>query len=117
MLANRQEMKSIHERDWKLLRAMKDDALSDACDNILSKIDKVLKNKKTTSHQKYLCLWKLIRKEDDKIAAMFNDLRRSTALLKLASWKKNGVLSEEQLEQFSESTQESINFWSENIKR
>ena len=38
-------MKSIPERDWKKLRAMKDDVLAEACDRILSKIDRLIKKK------------------------------------------------------------------------
>lgn len=110
-------MKSIPERDWKKLRAMKDSVLTDACDRILSKIDRLLKEKNSNSHQKYLNLWKLMRKEDNEIALMFDDLKRSSALIKLAAWKKNSLLTDDQLEQFSESTQESIVFWCDEIKR
>jgi hypothetical protein len=39
---------------------------------------------------------------------MFDDLRRSNAILKLASWRSKGLLSDEELNRFSEETRLSI---------
>jgi hypothetical protein len=39
---------------------------------------------------------------------MFNDLRRSNAVLKLVAWKRYGFLTESELNGFSEETQSTI---------
>ena len=56
-------------------------------------------------HQTYLKLYKLIEKEDEKIAKMFNDLKRSNAFFKIAALRLNGVLTDAQMELFTEQTQ------------
>ncbi|EHR39363.1 hypothetical protein AJE_17205 [Alishewanella jeotgali KCTC 22429] len=53
-------------------------------------------------------LWKLINKEDEAIAEMFNDLKRSNAVFKIAALKHYGVLTDEQMAQFSQETQEQV---------
>ncbi|HMA86605.1 MAG TPA: hypothetical protein VKN73_12945 [Desulfosalsimonadaceae bacterium] len=39
---------------------------------------------------------------------MFDDLKRSTAVFKLAMWRQNGLLSDADVNELSESTQKSI---------
>jgi hypothetical protein len=39
---------------------------------------------------------------------MFDDLKRSTAIFKLAMWKKNGILSGEDFEELTEETKKHI---------
>ena len=105
-------MNIIPERDWKKIRVMKDGILTVACDRIIIKIEKLMKNKRFTSHEKYLNLWKLMRAEDEEIAIMFDDLKRSNAMSKLASWRRNDLLTEEMFEQFSDATKKTITVWS-----
>jgi hypothetical protein len=40
--------------------------------------------------------------------SQFDDLKRSTPLLKLVIWKENGILSEESFKEFSTKTQERV---------
>jgi hypothetical protein len=39
---------------------------------------------------------------------MFNDFRRSNAVFKLALWYKNGYLTDEELNEFTQETQTTI---------
>jgi hypothetical protein len=97
-------MRSIAEKDWKLLRAMQDEKLDTACEKILAKINNTITNKENENHKAYLKVWKIVKSEDRKIADMFNDLKRSNAVLKLAFWKQNGLLTEQEISQFSPET-------------
>jgi hypothetical protein len=45
---------------------------------------------------------------DVKQAGMLDDLKRSTAVFKLARWKRNGILSGEDLKELTEETQKHI---------
>jgi len=99
---------SIPESDWKKLRSLKDAALNTACERIFLKISSLLKERGTESHKYYLKLWKMMESEDKEIALMFDDVKRNTAIFKLASWKMNGFLSDDDLEKFTEETQERI---------
>ncbi|MCP4682434.1 MAG: hypothetical protein GY864_08885 [Desulfobacterales bacterium] len=101
--------RDIPERDWKKLRSLKDTALNIACERIFHKISQVIESRGAESHKYYLKLWKLMNEEDKEISLMFDDLKRSTAIFKLAMWKKNGILSDEDFEELTEETQKRIN--------
>lgn len=98
----------ILEKDWKLIRALKDRVLDMACSRILVKLKAILDNSESTNHQTYLKIWQVIKKEDAAIAYMFDDLRRRNALDKLAAWKRNGLVSDEEMLQFSQTTQDTV---------
>ncbi len=83
---------------------MKPRVLSDACARILNAVESVVKRRDAGNHEAYLALWSLLKKEDASIALMFDDLRRSTALFKLAAWQRHGLVSESDLALFTEET-------------
>ena len=101
-------MDAIAEKDWKLLRSMKDAKLNLACEQILGSVGSEIINKGNENHKAYLEVWKKVQAGDDDIAEMFNDLRRSNAVLKLAAWKRHGLLTQSELNEFSEETQSAI---------
>ena len=101
-------MNGVPEKDWKVLRAMKDELLNLACERIIEKIQAVIDAREGKNHAAYLQLWKLLPAEDKKIAIMFDGLKRSNALQKLAAWKRYGLLTDDKLELFSEETREII---------
>ena len=101
-------MTKIIEKDWKLMRSMKKELLNKACEQILVKVEKLIKDQDQSAHEKYLKLWKQIKEEDKIIAIMFDDLRRSNAILKLSNWYGYELLSDKQLNQFTENTQKTI---------
>lgn len=98
----------IPEKDWKKLRALKETAINIACERIFHKINVLIESRGSESHQYYLKLWKLMRTEDKEIGLMFDDLKRSTAIFKLATWKRNGILSGDDFEDLTEETQKRI---------
>ena len=98
-------MRAIPETDWKKLRALKTRALNDAYARILDAVAQLLQQRDGREHEAYLALWELIRKQDDMIASMFDDFKRSTALYKLAAWQRQGLVSENDLVLFTEETQ------------
>jgi len=101
-------MKAIAEKDWKLLRALKEEKLNKSCGDILGRIDTEIKKKGNENHKAYLKVWEIVDSGDNEIAEMFNDLRRSNAVLKLVAWKRNGLLTEKELNEFTEETRSSI---------
>jgi len=101
-------MNSIAEKDWKLLRSMKEEKLNHACGEILQQISKEIEFEGNERHNSYLKVWKILNSEDRKICEMFDDLKRSNAILKLVSWKQNGLLTEQEISKFSEQTRSVI---------
>ncbi len=98
----------ISEKDWKKLRSLKDTAINIACERIFQKISTLIESRGAESHKYYLKLWKVLREEDKEISLMFDDLKRSTAVFKLAMWKRNGILSGEDFGELTEETQKHI---------
>ena len=56
------------------------------------------------AYEQYLAAYKLIHKRDKELGNAFNDFRRSTAVIQLAIIRKLGVITDDELERFSEST-------------
>jgi len=102
-------MSGILEKDWKIIRAIKDEKLNAVCADILDEIDREIKNKEEKNHKAYLSIWNIVNTRDRDVADMFNDLKRSNAVYKLALWYKNGYLTDKELNQFSEETRSTIN--------
>lgn len=98
-------MKSIPERDWKKIRDLKGELLNVACEQIFQRVEKLSAGRAGQHHKTYLELYKLIEKEDNAIAEMFDGLSRNSAFFKIAALKHNGVLTDEQMGLFSEETQ------------
>jgi hypothetical protein len=61
----------------------------------------------SSAHDRYLRLFRLIKERDQLIAAAFDDLRRSTAIQRLAAVINLGVITDVELAQFSQATRES----------
>ena len=101
-------MNNIPEKDWKLLRSIKDEKLNLACKNIINKINEEIENGGVNYHKSYLNIWEIVNNDDKEIASNFNDLRRSNAIMKLALWKRSGLLTEQELNRFSEDTRKII---------
>ena len=99
---------NIAEKDWKKLRTLKDAALNIACERTFQKITKLIESRGAENHKYYLKLWKVLQEEDKEISLLFDDLKRSTAVFKLAMWKRNGLLSAEDFEELTEETQKRI---------
>ena len=102
-------MSGILEKDWKIIRAIKDEKLNAVCADILDEIDREIKNKEEKNHKIYLNIWSIVNTRDKDVADMFNDLKRSNAVYKLALWYKNGYLTDKELNEFSEETRSTIN--------
>ena len=106
-------MRNIPESDWKKIRDMKNEILSISCNQIFEKVDNISIKREGKEHEAYLKLWKLINRENEEISIMFDDLKRSTAILKLASWKRNGLISDERMSEFTDETQQSVELFNE----
>lgn len=98
---------SLPERDWRVLRSLHDAALDRYCTRVLEECAAVTRATELSAHERYLRLFQLVKERDDSIAGAFNDLRRSTAIQRLAGMILLGVVTDEDLAPFSQSTRES----------
>lgn len=106
-------MNQIKESDWKLFRTLRPIALNRYCQRVLEDTSRILAASDQTAHQKYLAVYKLIDERDKDIEQTFNDLRRSTAALRLAMMMRLDLITEEELKAFSEEMQDRLKWnWS-----
>lgn len=106
-------MADIREKDWKIIRSLKDDALDRACQRIPDKVSDIIAADDKSAHTRYLELWKTLKAEDKGIALMFDDLKRSTVHRQLARWKFNDLITDDEMRSFSAETLEKVNAFME----
>lgn len=94
----------LPEADWKSFRKLREVALDRLCNQILREIGDLTSDAAKTSHERYLAVYKLIRKRDDEIAHAFNDPRRSVAVLQLSTMLSLGLVTQDELQDFTPDT-------------
>lgn len=104
-------MRDFPERDWKILRDLKDVAVERICKRALDEVAKIatgLAEPPNGYHERYRALFALLRKRDKEIADTFDGLRRSTALQQLALMRHHQLFTDEEFLRFSQQTRESV---------
>ena len=98
----------IAESDWKRLRKLKEIALDRLCASILRECRELIVADGATNHERYLSLFRHVRERDGDVADAFNDVRRSTAVHRLASMCALDLITEDELAAFTPDTQQSV---------
>jgi hypothetical protein len=96
------------ESDWKVFRRLDRIALERFCESALGQVMSIASDSSRSHHERYLELYKLVQSQDRELGAAFNDLKRSTALWKLARIYSLGLLTEEEFGELSEATRERV---------
>jgi hypothetical protein len=94
------------EVDWKHLRALHPVALDRYCARIVEESAAIVADSAVSPHERYLRLYRLIRERDSSISTAFDDLRRSTAVRRLASMIELDLLSSDELNGFTPQTRD-----------
>lgn len=101
-------MQDIPERDWKLLRELAPVALNRFCDQILREATAIAADTTATPHDRFGRLFDLIKQQDREVAIMFDDRRRSTALLKIIAIHTRKMFTAEEFARFSQETRQRV---------
>lgn len=96
--------RDIKESDWKFLRQLHPVALERFAQRVLSEMEGIVADAAKSAHQRYLDIYAVIKRRDREIALIFDDLRRSTALTKIAAIRVRGLITEEEFLRFSQET-------------
>lgn len=97
-------MNEFPEPDWKLLRELQPVALERLCSRILTQVSRQCESSGQTSHQRFQKVYSSVEEGNDDIARAFDDMRRSTAFMRLTAMKTQGLLTEGELLRFSPAT-------------
>lgn len=91
----------IRESDWRVFRELQEVALDRFCQRVLGELNAVVSDSGRTNHERYLAAYRLLQNRDKELADRFNDLRRSTAMMQIASIQARGLWTEEEFSRFS----------------
>jgi hypothetical protein len=91
----------ISEADWKIFRQLHQVALDRFCERVLAEAAQLASSPGKTAHERYVGLYRLFQRRDRELAELFDDLRRSTALLRLLGIRSQGLLTDEEFARFS----------------
>ena len=67
----------------------------------LADVTRLASDPAQSKHQRYLAIYRLMHEGDAEIDPIFDTLRRSTAIRQIVSFRLNGLVSAEELGQFS----------------
>lgn len=98
----------ISEADWKRLGRLKPVALDRFCQGVLAEVARVAADPTRGSHDRYLEVFRLLQERDTELAAAFDDLRRSTALFRLARMRALGAVTDQELGEFDAETRGAV---------
>ena len=101
-------MREIKESDWKILRELQTVVLERFCRQILSEVKKIDADSAKSFHQKYLDIFRLVQRRDKEIAQIFDNPRRSKALIQLAEMQSRDLLSSDEYLRFNQETRNII---------
>ena len=107
-------MKTIKESDWKFLSELRKTALDRYCERVLAEIEEVKSDETENFHQRYRAIYAIVARRDKELALVFDDHRRSTAILEIAALKARGLLKDDEFIRFSQETRAIVEAMLEN---
>lgn len=100
----------ILESDWRAFRRLHARALEEFCSRTLDDLRALTNDDGRTALERYRAADALWEKRDRELARVFDDYRRSTAVMQLGIMLGCDLVTEEDLAPFSERTRESARF-------
>lgn len=98
----------IAESDWKKFKKVRDNALDRFCRRVLDECESICRDEGKTAHERYGTLYGHLQDRDKEMSWAFDDFRRSSVVLCLMLMHKHGLLTEEEIQDFSEDVQRSL---------
>ena len=98
--------RSVPESDWQEFRKLQRGALEVFSRRVLDELDRIRGDDSRTFHERYLDVFRRLQDRDDEMARAFNDSRRSTMVLQLATLLTLDLVRSEELVRFTPATRE-----------
>jgi len=92
----------LAERDWKTLRVVHPIALDRFCKRVLADIVGAASDTSRGNHERYLAIRKLIKDRDRQLQDAFDDMRRSTAVMRVGHMCVLGLVTADEFARFSD---------------
>ena len=98
----------IPESDWEVFRELHPVWLERYCQRVNSELARRLSDQRLSAHKRYLAVYSLIDRKDRELGQAFNDMRRSTGVVQIRIIRALGVITDNELARFSDSTRNFI---------
>jgi hypothetical protein len=100
----------ISESDWKAFKQVRLLALERFSQRVLDDCQRICRDESLSAHERYRALYALLEDRDRDMSAAFDDFRRSTAGLCLKLMRRQGVVTDEEMLEFSAEVQRVTEF-------
>ena len=97
----------LPEHDWKRWQQLAPTLLNRYCESVVANA-LASAARESSGHEKFQALYRFVDESNENIAIVFDNRRRSSALLQIAAAVIRGMMSESELNSFSEGTQARI---------
>ena len=97
----------LPEQDWKRWQQLAPMLLNRFCDSVVTKAAG-FSTGQSQGYESFLALYRFVDDSNETIAIVFDNRRRSSALLQIAAAVVRGIMSDSELNSFSEETQKRI---------
>jgi len=98
----------ISEPDWKIFKPVRQQALERFCERVLAEAERIRADTSKSHHERYVATYQLLKERDKELVQAFDHLRRSTAVMQLATFRSEGLITGEEYMRFSTPTREII---------
>lgn len=98
---------AISEADWKQFKVVRNIALERWCERVLAECQDITESE-LSAHERYGSLFGYLKSRNETMVAIFDDSRRSTAVICLSIMKRHGLITDEELDSFSPELQKRI---------
>ncbi len=99
---------SIPEPDWKKFGPLRDKALDRLFSQIIRETTILTTDESQSAEDRYRKLYDLVKASDKEIGQIFDGYSRSRATMQLCLMAAKGLVTDEELDQFSEETQSTV---------
>jgi len=96
----------MKESDWKIFKAIKEEAIEKFCENCLAEFREVIDDESKNVHDRYLLNYKLVKNRDKLMALLFDGHSRSKATLQLLAIRGEGLASDKLVSELSDELRE-----------
>ncbi len=100
----------IAESDWKTFKRVRSLALERFSKRVLDDCLRICCDESLTAHERYGELFQLLQDRDREMSPAFDDFRRSSARLCLKLMRRQGLVTDEEMMEFSPEVQRATEF-------
>src|ERR1700722_19855194 len=97
---------SIQERDWKVFKRIREVALQRYCERVVMDAQRIIEDRSASISMldRYHQLFNLMRERDKTLASVFDNPRRSTALMQIGIIQSMELWMDEEMAEFTQET-------------